>query len=208
MDLLSFDRRFSVPLIGIDEVGLGSVAGPIFVVAVGLPENPDIARALMATGVKDSKRMIESSRARVFQFVEEHAIPYSVAVGGSQQIDKEGVSTVLDSLFERVIQDSWNRQPQKTVLIDGQTRSGVRLRHTGVVQGDNCSLCIATASVVAKHLRDSLMQDLHDEYPEYGWANNKGYPTPEHLRALSVQGPSEHHRMSTKTLKRLNESLQ
>lgn len=200
--LREFDLRYPQPLVGIDEAGLGCIAGPAFVVALSLPEDRCISEILEAAGAKDSKRMTHDSRERVFQVIQDNFIWYEVAFVEASEIDRTGMGPCLRWMYTKVIAKAKRDLEVATTLIDGNPRSLV-FSHTSVVGGDNKSLSIASASIVAKVLRDRRMAEMAEVFPQYGWDKNKGYPTGSHVGALHKWGPSPHHRYSTKTIKRL-----
>jgi ribonuclease HII len=200
--LREFDLRYPQPVVGIDEAGLGCIAGPAFVVALSLPDDRSVTEIIEAAGAKDSKRMTHDSRERVFHTIQNNFIWYDVASASASEIDRVGLSSCLQRMYNKVIAKAKRDLNMATALLDGNPRSLI-FSHVGVVGGDNKSLSIAAASIVAKVLRDRRMLEMAELFPQYEWEKNKGYPTDSHVGALRRWGPSPHHRYSTKTIKRL-----
>ena len=202
MTLREFDLRYPQPVVGIDEAGLGCIAGPAFVVALSLPDDRGVSEIIEAAGAKDSKRMTHDSRERVFQVIQDNFVWYDVAHVEATEIDRAGLSLCLHRMYNKVLAKAKRDLNTATALLDGNPRSLI-FSHVGVVGGDNKSLSIAAASIVAKVLRDRRMLEMAELFPQYEWEKNKGYPTGSHIGALLKWGPSPHHRYSTKTIKRL-----
>lgn len=199
----AFDARFLPPVLGADEVGTGSWAGPITVAAVVLPADREILRALEAAGLTDSKRMNRGSRDRLFAAMEEHCVWYTVHSVAARELDVIGQGPCLNRLFEQVIYDGLRGPCPKTCLIDGSPRP-VPWKPVFIEKGDTLSLAIAAASVVAKVHRDRDMILMDEYYPGYGFANHVGYGTAEHLEALKRLGPCDLHRRSVKPVRELS----
>lgn len=189
-------------LIAIDEVGRGALAGPLTIGAVAIdmrtPEAPG--------GVRDSKALSAKRRAEIAPQVREWAAASVVVDVPPGRIDESGIVRALgEGAVEaiRLVLESCTpsgAHPDVVVLLDGHHDfiSPVEPSyavHT-VVKGDATCASIAAASIIAKVHRDSLMVDLHDEFPEYGWSRNVGYGTKEHRRGLQLAGVSVHHRRS------------
>lgn len=204
--LAKFDRRYASPVLGADEVGTGSWAGPVFVAAVVLPDDREIVRALCAAGVNDSKKLSTDARERLFSFVEEQCIWYSARSVSSAELDSRGQSPCLDSLYERVLYDGLRGPCPKTLLVDGSPRTSLPWSPTFIPQADGLSLAVATASIVAKVLRDREMRALAERFPQYGWDHNAGYGTRDHMEAIERHGLTEHHRRSVRPIRLYAES--
>tara|TARA_B100000131_G_scaffold132800_1_gene129401 strand:- start:11881 stop:12525 length:645 start_codon:yes stop_codon:yes gene_type:complete len=189
-----FDKRFKAPVLGIDEVGLGSIAGPLHVCGVVLPSHDVVIKALEATGVRDSKKLSDSSRQRIYDFVKEHDIWHKVMSASVTEINEYGSYSCVSILCRKIIAAAKEDASVETVLIDGKNRKDVGFSHEGIVDGDQKSLAIATASVIAKVERDKLMTIMGNVFPQYEWAKNKGYATKRHVDALHVHGPTGQHR--------------
>jgi len=178
---------------GVDEVGRGPLAGPVVACAVVLPPWTSLP------GLDDSKKLSPLQRERLYDRVREVAISVSVARAEPEEIDRLNIHRATLLTMRRAIEGLEVRPDY--VLVDGRFLPEVDLPGEAVVGGDGRSLCIAAASVVAKVERDRLMAEYDRIYPQYGFAKHKGYPTPEHLRALREHGPCPIHRMSFRGVK-------
>ena len=171
---------------GVDEAGRGPLAGPIVAGAVVLAEP--------VAGLDDSKRLSPARREQLF--AELHARrpthDIGVAVVDSETIDLQGIQRANYTAMMRAVEKL--EAPPDFLLVDGYTVPGCPYRHQRVVKGDRLSLSIAAASIVAKVVRDRIMYELDRRFPAYGFAQNKGYATPDHLEALERHGPSPVHR--------------
>ena len=174
---------------GCDEAGRGCLAGPVFAAAVILPHH--FQHPLLA----DSKQLSEAARCRLRPIIEQQAVAFAVASCCNGQIDainilQASVQSMHEALKKLAV------QPQH-ILVDGNYfKSYNNLPHFCIVRGDGLYASIAAASVLAKTYRDDYMRQLHQEYPQYGWARNKGYGTREHQQALNKYGPTPYHRRS------------
>lgn len=174
-------------ILGLDEVGRGSVAGPLTVCAVALPDEPIIY------GLNDSKQLTPEKREEVAAVVAECAIAIGIAHIEPASIDAVGMATSLRVAMSRAIADS-GIEPD-AVLIDGNPLH-VHPKEHNVVKGDARVACIAAASIVAKVTRDALMVSFDEKYPGYHLAQSKGYASPEHIAAIREKGLTEIHRAS------------
>ena len=174
-------------VVGVDEVGRGSLAGPVTAGAVIL--DPDV----LIEGLDDSKRLPPHRREVVSALVWERAVAVCVAHAGPDEIDAIGIAGAVRLAMERAVHGLGC--PVDHVLVDGND-ARLPFPTTAVVGGDGTCACIAAASVVAKVRRDALMVELDTVHPGYGLAVNKGYSTPEHLDTLRRLGPSGIHRLS------------
>ena len=174
---------------GCDEAGRGCLAGPVFAAAVILPK--DFYHPLL----NDSKLLSEEERYELRPVIEAQAIAFAVADLCNRQIDK---INILNASFKsmHLAVKQLNPQPE-LLLIDGNRfRAYKKIPHQCVVQGDAIYASIAAASILAKTYRDDFMKALHKKFPRYNWAQNKGYATREHQRALDKYGPCRYHRQS------------
>jgi ribonuclease HII len=174
---------------GIDEVGRGCLAGPVFSAAVILPKEFE------SDLIKDSKKMSEKKRLQAFELIKEVALSWNYSFVEPSIIDEINIqnATYLSML------NSINNLKVKPehLLIDGDKfNADIDIDHTCVIKGDNKYLSIAAASIVAKVLRDKYMKNLHKQYPIYNWESNKGYGSKEHIIKISENGVTEHHRKS------------
>jgi len=176
---------------GLDEAGRGALAGPVAVGAVVLP--PDLpAEAL--EGVRDSKQMTPAQRERWAARVRAYAAAWAVGYALPQEIDHWGIVQAVYLAAERALAAL---QPfPEFLLLDYFRLTACALPQTALVKGDQRSLSIAAASVLAKTHRDALMRAAETRYPGYGFARHKGYGTAAHRRAVAEQGLSPFHRRS------------
>jgi len=173
---------------GVDEAGVGPMAGPV--VAAAVIFEPE----LFISGVHDSKQLQPDERARLDQEIRTRALALGVGVAEPSEIDRLNIYWATMVAMRRAL-DSLARPPEH-VLIDGRSVPGLALPQTRIVGGDRKSFCIAAASIIAKVARDAIMLDLDARYPGYGFARHKGYCTHDHLDALRRLGPSPAHRDS------------
>ena len=172
---------------GCDEAGRGCLAGPVVAAAVILP-----ARTRLP-GLDDSKRMTAADRERLRPLIEKQALAWCVATASTEEIGRINILHASFLAMHRAI-DGLRQRPE-LLLIDGNRFTPYfGIAHSCQVKGDSRFRSIAAASVLAKTHRDELMHDLHTELPHYGWAVNKGYPTPDHRAAIAAHGPCVHHR--------------
>ena len=174
---------------GCDEAGRGCLAGPVFAAAVILP--PDFHDPLL----NDSKQMTERNRDRLREVIEREAVAWAVEAVSPARIDE---INILNASFEGMSLAVRRLDPQPGFLaIDGNRfRSTLEIPFCCIIKGDGKYADIAAASVLAKTHRDEYMRRLADEYPQYGWQTNKGYPTREHRLAVREYGITPYHRLS------------
>lgn len=196
-------KPFMIPNImeaGCDEAGRGPLAGSVFAAAVIL-DPKTIETIPEFAWLNDSKQLTEHQRVALRPIIEQHALTWAVVEVTPQEIDERNILQCSILGMQRAL-DQLAIQPQH-ILVDGNkwhpyVPEGQVLEipaHT-VVHGDATYMSIAAASVLAKTYRDDYMLRLHEEYPQYGWDKNKGYPTAAHYKALQQYGPTPYHRMS------------
>jgi ribonuclease HII len=173
---------------GVDEAGVGPLAGPVVAAAVILP------RHLRPRGLDDSKRLDEANRDRLAAELKAGAVAWGVGVATHLEVDRLNVYQASLLAMRRAVQ-SLRPAPQH-LLVDARRVPGVPWPQQGIVKGDALSLSIAAASVIAKTSRDAMMVEAEARFPGYGFARHKGYGSPEHLEALRRLGPCELHRRS------------
>lgn len=174
---------------GCDEAGRGCLAGPVFAAAVILPK--DFYHPLL----NDSKQVTEEQRYELRPFIEQHALAHAVAQLCNKQIDKLNILKASFKSMHLAVK-ALAVQPQ-LLLIDGNRFTPYkRIPHKCIVGGDEKYASIAAASILAKTYRDDYMKILHEQFPRYNWAKNKGYATKEHQEALDQFGPCRYHRKS------------
>ncbi len=174
---------------GCDEAGRGPLAGPVFAAAVILP--PDFSHPLL----DDSKRMTERARNVLRPIIEQNAVAWAVEAVLPDEIDRINILNASITGMQRAVL----RLAVKPdlLLIDGNRFKPLDgYIHVTVVHGDATYASIAAASVLAKTWRDEYMRRIAQEYPQYGWEHNMGYPTPEHIEAIREYGYTPYHRRS------------
>jgi ribonuclease HII len=183
-------RRGFRRVAGADEAGRGACAGPLVAAAVVLPDG----RRGEVPGLADSKLLTPAARERVYHEVVSRAVGHAVVVISAAEVDRRGLHVCNILALRRVLAGLATRPDY--VLTDGFPVDGLGSPGLAVWKGDRVAACVAAASVVAKVTRDRIMCDLHDRWPRYGFAEHKGYVTPEHARALRRYGPCPEHRHS------------
>lgn len=182
---------------GCDEAGRGCLAGAVFAAAVILP--PDFKNEIL----NDSKQLSEKKRYALRPIIEQEAIARAVGIVTPEEIDKINILKASFLAMHRAI-DQLKVKPEH-LLIDGNRFTPYPgISHTTVVKGDGKYLSIAAASILAKTYRDDYMNKLAEEYPDYHWLDNKGYPTKAHREAIRQCGITPYHR---KTFTLLPEQL-
>jgi ribonuclease HII len=172
---------------GCDEAGRGCLAGPVTAAAVILP--PDFHNDL----INDSKQLTERQREQLRPVIEHEALAWAVAMVSPQEIDRLNILRASITAMHRAL-DQLPIRPEG-ILVDGNRFYPYHdIPHTTIVKGDGKMLSIAAASILAKTHRDEFMRQLDAEFPQYGWARNKGYPTPDHRAAIARYGATPHHR--------------
>ncbi len=178
------------PVAGLDEVGRGCLAGPVVAAAVILPEDVSLP------GVRDSKTLSPKRRQVLDRLIRKKALAVSLGQIGWAEIDQINIlQASLKAMAQAV--DRLELRP-KALLIDGNQTIPNVLPQKAVVHGDQRSLSVASASIVAKVFRDALMEEMHRHYPQYNFARNKGYATLEHRNALKLYGCCPIHRKTFK----------
>ena len=180
---------------GCDEAGRGPLAGPVVAAAVILPRGCEIP------GLNDSKKLTEKKREVLFDVICERALAYAIAEASAEEIDEINILNASMLAMRRAVDAL--KITADYALIDGNTSRGFAIPTQTVVGGDAKSPSIAAASILAKVTRDRMCADMDAEYPAYGFAKHKGYPTKAHMDAVREHGPSPIHRKTF--LKFLNE---
>ena len=183
---------------GVDEVGMGPLAGPVVAAAVVLPDAPELP------GLNDSKKLARGTRERLADAIRCQAIDWAVGEVWPEEIDRLNIYHAGLLSMRRAV-EALSPEPDH-ILVDARTIPGIHTPQTPLVHGDSRDASIAAASIVAKVHRDEIMLRLDARYPGYGFARNKGYPTPEHMEALRRVGPSEVHRRSFAPVARVGEA--
>lgn len=190
---------------GTDEAGRGCLAGPVTAAAVILPDH------FINKTLNDSKKLTETQREKLKPLIKKEAIAFGITHIMMDEIDKInilnasilGMQRSIDQiLFQQTSQDITQEHIQlQHILVDGNKFKPYKdIPHTCVIKGDGKYLSIAAASILAKTARDSYMKKIHEEFPMYNWAKNKGYPTLEHREAIRKYGITKYHRKSFRLL--------
>lgn len=173
---------------GVDEVGRGPLAGPVFTAAVILPKDCEILY------LNDSKKLSEKKREELFLEISEKAIAIGIGSCTPEEIDEINIKQATRKAMLQAVQNL-ETQPG-LVLVDAETITGLNIRQIPIIKGDAKSVSIAAASIIAKVTRDHLMEEYDKIYPEYGFASNKGYGSSAHMQAIKEFGPCKIHRKS------------
>lgn len=171
---------------GVDEVGRGSLAGPVVACALILPTKCRIP------GLNDSKKLTPKKREELYPLIKRKALAIGLGRVGERKIDGINILKATHLAMKRAISHLGTRPD--LLLVDGFKIPGVEIPQEAIIRGDEKSASIAAASIIAKVTRDRLMVRCHKRHPEYGFHRHKGYGTERHIRALKRNGPSRIHR--------------
>lgn len=182
--------NFDVPglMAGVDEAGRGPLAGPVVAAAVILDDLHPIA------GLNDSKKLTAKRREKLFDEIKAKALCFSIAQASVHEIDEINILQATLLAMKRAV-EGLRLKPMK-VLVDGNRLPAIDIRAEAIVQGDALVPAISAASILAKVHRDRLCEQMHAQYPQYGFDQHKGYGTAVHLAALQAHGPAECHRLT------------
>lgn len=183
----SFWQKGIKSIAGIDEVGRGPLAGPVVAAAVILPEDFHLV------DVDDSKQLSENKRNSLFESIQNQAVSIGLGIIGSDVIDRVNIYQATKLAMTEAV-NQLTITPEQ-LLIDAMTIS-IPIPQTTLIKGDMRSISIGAASIIAKVTRDRMMKQYDEKYSGYGFANNAGYGTKEHLEGLQSKGPCPIHRMS------------
>ena len=174
---------------GCDEAGRGCLAGSVYAAAVIL------SAGYQNELLNDSKQLTEKRRYELRDIIQRDAVAWAVGIVTPEEIDKINILNASILAMHRAL-DQLKVRPE-AVIVDGNRFKKYRdLPHTTIVKGDGKYLSIAAASILAKTYRDDYMNQLAEEYPQYDWRSNKGYPTKKHREAIRQHGTTPYHRMS------------
>lgn len=180
---------------GCDEAGRGCLAGSVYAAAVILPVGYENEL------LNDSKQLTEKKRYQLREMIERDAVAWAVGIVTPEEIDKINILNASILAMHRAL-DQLKVRPQ-AIIVDGnrfksykEPADGQQLPYTTIVKGDGKYLSIAAASILAKTYRDDYMNQLAEEFPQYDWRSNKGYPTKKHREAIRQYGTTPYHRMS------------
>ena len=174
---------------GCDEAGRGCLAGSVYAAAVILPD--DYQNELL----NDSKQLTEKRRYELREIIEHDAIAWAVGIVTPEEIDKINILNASILAMHRAL-DQLKVRPEAIIVDGNRFKPYQKLPHTTIVKGDGKYLSIAAASILAKTYRDDYMNRLAEEYPQYDWLSNKGYPTKKHREAIKQFGITPYHRKS------------
>jgi ribonuclease HII len=193
-----FYQRGHTLVAGVDEVGRGPLAGPVIACAVVLPRDFDVE------GVDDSKLLSPARRLAVFPHIAAKCLAWAIGCIDVETIDRLNILRASLMAMHRAICEL--PLAAEAVIVDGNHKiPDLPLPQMPVVKGDQKSISVACASIMAKEVRDRLMEDYDRQYPGFGFGDHKGYATPEHLAALDKLGPVPIHRKSFRTIREQNQ---
>ena len=173
---------------GVDEVGRGTLAGPVVASAVILQKNHKIE------GLNDSKKLSVKNRERLFTMIIERSISVGIGIIDSQIIDKLNIRKATLLAMKNAVLDL--KIKPDVVLIDGLDKIDINIPNENIIKGDSKIDCIMAASIIAKVKRDDLMKEYSYKYPEFGFEKNKGYGTKFHIDMITKYGRTQYHRKS------------
>ena len=174
---------------GCDEAGRGCLAGSVYAAAVILPD--DYQNDLL----NDSKQLTEKRRYQLREIIERDAVAWAVGIVTPEEIDKINILNASILAMHRAL-DQLKVRPEAIIVDGNRFKPYNNIPHTTIVKGDGKYLSIAAASILAKSYRDDYMNRLAEEYPQYDWFSNKGYPTKKHRDAIRQYGITPYHRKS------------
>lgn len=183
---------------GIDEVGRGPLVGPVVTACVVLPKN------FVLEGLTDSKKLSEKKRNIFYDYIIENAVAYGIGIIGPERIDEINIYEATKEAMNMAYNEAKKKINIDYVLIDAMPLD-LEVPSKSIIKGDATSISIAAASVVAKVTRDRMMYELDRKYPEYGFANHKGYPTKKHIEAINKYGLIEGYRKTYGPVKKVLE---
>jgi|TARA_R110000737_G_scaffold347664_1_gene379699 ribonuclease HII len=187
--------------VGCDEAGRGCLAGPVVAAAVILdPENPII-------GLNDSKKISHITRQKLRKEIEEKSLAWAVGLCSPDEIDEINILWASFKAMHKALDKI--KIPFDHILVDGNRFTTYpEVGNTCIIKGDAKFQSIAAASIIAKEFRDDLMSKMHEEFPNYGWNQNKGYPTSIHRSGIEKFGPCIHHRKTFQLLPLIQTKLE
>lgn len=174
---------------GCDEAGRGCLAGSVYAAAVILPVG------YQNELLNDSKQLTEKRRYELREIIQRDAVAWAVGIVTPEEIDKINILNASILAMHRAL-DQLQVRPEAIIVDGNRFKKYKDLPHTTIVKGDGKYLSIAAASILAKTYRDDYMNQLAEEYPQYDWRSNKGYPTKKHREAIRQYGTTPYHRMS------------
>ncbi len=197
-------------IIGIDEAGRGPLAGPVVAAAVLLSLDRKLPRNCFK--FNDSKKLTAAEREELYEVVKENALATGIGIVSAQEIDEINIlraTMKAMTLAVRKLEESFEGLKPEILLIDGNYfKTTLSYPFRTIIDGDALSPSIAAASIIAKVTRDRIMREMHEEYPQYNFKQNKGYGTREHRKAIKEHGQCLEHRKSFKLKENLQVNLE
>lgn len=185
MDLWQYEKELfeqNINIIGgVDEVGRGPLIGPVVAACCVLPHDFELE------GLNDSKKLSEKKREKFYDYIIENCVAYGVGIISPEKIDEVNIYEATKLAMKEAIKQVQDKVNLEHVLIDAMPLE-LDIPTTSIIKGDAKSISIAAASVIAKVVRDRMMIELDKEYPMYGFAKHKGYPTKAHVEAINKYG--------------------
>lgn len=181
---------------GVDEVGIGALAGPVVAAAVILDPNSPIE------GITDSKKISEKKRKTLSEEIKKHAFDWAIGQASIDEIDGINILNASHLAMQRAVSDLSCRP--SLILVDGNKVPEFSEKAESIIKGDQKIKAIGAASILAKVFRDDLMKRFAPDYPAYGFEKHKGYPTRDHVKQLQLVGPCKLHRKSFAPVKNWN----
>ena len=188
-------------IIGLDEAGNGTWAGPLTAAVVVLTEDT------MLNSVRDSKKMSENKREEAVDDIQQHALFWRIGFQTSARIDEDGIGYCWVSLMYSLASMARAKYPDAELIVDGNRFIAGIQEQTPIPKADDKYPCVRAASVLAKYAQCLWMDDYHIEYPEYGFDCHRGYGTKKHMAALKEHGPCRIHRKSYKPIQKIYSQL-
>ncbi len=193
----SYENKLSGIIAGIDEAGRGALAGPVVAAAVIIDRNHCIK------GIKDSKKLSSKTRFSLYEDITSH-YKYAIGVASVTEIDQLNILHATNKAIQRAITSLNQQVTIESILLDGNhVPEHISIPTQAIVKGDNISVSIAAASIIAKVTRDLFMMQEHLKHPRYNWQQNKGYGTAEHIKQIMTYGPNNQHRTTFAPIKNL-----
>ncbi len=189
-EMQAYEKRLKINgchvVAGLDEAGRGPLAGPVVAAAVVLGDDFDVL------GIDDSKKLSATQRENLYEQIVTRSEAYGIGMASVEEIDEMNILNATKLAMKRAL-ENLGLSPDH-LLIDALELDGVQADQTAIIKGDQKSLSIAAASILAKVTRDKLVEEVSEKYPDYGFAKHKGYGTKAHCEAILEHGPTEIHR--------------
>ncbi|MBM4137177.1 MAG: ribonuclease HII [Nitrospira sp.] len=192
MDIYQFDealrKKGFLRIAGIDEAGRGPLAGPVVAAAVILKDG------IRIEGLRDSKKVPEEERKILYYEIVRFSLDVGIGIVGHEEIDRLNILRATKLAMQIAVGNLSN--PPDMLIIDAVSIPSVSIKQLSPIKGESKSASVAAASIVAKCVRDTIMMEYHQQYPNYNFEKHKGYPTREHLDMIRLYGPCPIHRKS------------